>query len=275
MSRRNQPPTGVDAVARVTARLEASAKYREIHPHTVAQIVHREQAGSRDPVELERLSRARLHKVAALHLLTERPGTLRNAVRDTDLADPRSRLALCRQVLAAHASSAERLSDLDRFYPTVLALVPAPATIVDLACALNPFTLPWLRRESEAVYTGYDLNSTFVNLANAFLQGCYPQSSVTHRDVITDPIPGRPDLALLLKTYHCIEGRRLGAGLNLVRELDAANVVVSFPTRAMNGRAALFAEPQIAQLSELARAKGWRFARAGLPTEHLVLVQKG
>jgi 16S rRNA (guanine(1405)-N(7))-methyltransferase len=265
----------VDPVATVTARLRSAAKYRGVHPDTIAEVVRREgAAAAHDVGDLERRSRARLHRVAALHLLTGRPAALRRAVERADLDDAAHRRAWCRDVLGAHVSTAERLPDLDRFYPALLGLVPPPRTIVDLACALNPFTLPWLRAATGARYVGHDFNATFVDLANAFLARTYPDCSVVHGDVLARPAPLTGDLALLLKTYHCIEDRHPGAGLRLVDGLATDHVVVSFPTRAMNGRTATFARRHVDELTGLAGRRGWTVARATLPTEDLLAISK-
>ena len=275
-ARRRAGNTAADATATVTGRLAAAAKYRDVHPDTIADVVAREREGTADPAELERRSRARLHKVAALHLLTGRLAALRRGMANADLAgmpEPELR-TWCREVLAAHVSTAERLPDLDRFYPTVLDLVPPPATVADLACALNPFTVPWLREHTDARYTGYDLNAGFAALAEEFLTCRYPGSHVEQRDVLTGPSVPDVDLALLLKTYHCIEDRRRGAALSLVDRVPAVAVVVSFPTRAMNGRAAVFARRHVTDLTELAERRRWRLDRATLDTEELVVVTK-
>jgi 16S rRNA (guanine(1405)-N(7))-methyltransferase len=263
-----------DAAETVTARLAAAAKYRDIHPDTIAAVVRQERASTADVAELERRSRARLHKVAALHLYTARPAALRRGFGD-DAGGPDARRLWCRRMLATHVSTAERLPDLDRFYPTILALLPAPPnTVADIACALNPFTLPWLRDATGARYTGYDLNAAFAEAGNAFLARHYPGCQVLHQDVLTRDAPLTADLALLLKTYHCIENRQRGAGRQLVDQLAAGHVVVSFPTRAMNGRAAVFARRHLDELSTLASQRGWRTARATLPTEDLLLISK-
>lgn len=256
------------------ARLNKAAKYRDVHPETIADLVHREGRSTSDSTELERLVRARLHKVAALHLLTSRPAALRKALDRADLADPGARRQWCREALAGHFSTAERLPDLDAFYPTLFGLVPPPRTVADLACALNPFTLPWLREVSGARYVGYDFNAAFVALGNTFLTRTYPESEVRHAEVLTDGHQVTEDLALLLKTYHCMEGRRPGAGLALVDRLACRHVVVSFPTRAMNGRGAVFVPRHVAELAGLARSRGWSWSRATLGSEDLVAISK-
>jgi hypothetical protein len=41
-----------------------------------------------------------------------------------------------------------RLPDLDRLYPAILELTGPADSIADLACALNPCTVPWLWQTS-------------------------------------------------------------------------------------------------------------------------------
>ncbi|ABD12737.1 hypothetical protein ThrDRAFT_03362 [Frankia casuarinae] len=266
-------PPGADqeAVAAAAARIARSAKYRGVHPETIAHVVEQEaSAGGTGPVEHR--ARVRLHRVAALHLLSGRTAVLRREVARLPTGDPQALKAGCRAVLARHVSTAERLADLDDFYPALLSILPAPDTVVDIACALNVLTVPWLLETCDATYTGYDLNADFVEIGNAFLAMVHPQGWVVHHDVVAQGPPPRADLALLLKTYHCLEDRRRGSGLRLVETVDARHVAVSFPTRAMNGRPAVFAPPMQEELERLADRRGWSVDRVRLSTEELVVL---
>jgi 16S rRNA (guanine(1405)-N(7))-methyltransferase len=258
----------------VTARLAAAAKYRTIHPDTIELVVRREARNTAHPAELERRSRARLHKVAALHLLTIRPTVLRRQTEQAEFGDPAVLRAWCRQMLAAHASSAERLADLDGFYPALFELIPPPREVADVACALNPFSLPWLRDVTGARYVGYDFNETFVDIGNEFFTRCYPDCRVVREDVLSKDEPVTADLVLLLKTYHCIEDRHPGAALRLVDDMAAGHVAISFPTRALNGRAAVFARRHVKDLEDLSTRRGWRLSRIEFKSENVLLISK-
>jgi len=157
---------------------------------------------------------------------------------------------------------------------TILGLTGPAGSIADLACALNPFTVPWLRAATQATYTGYDLNQCYVELGATFLRRTDPTSAVRHCDVLIRPREIRADVALLLKTYHCIEDRRSGAALSLVDDLAAAQVVVSFPVRTMGGRIAPFTRRHLERLTELAQRRGWALRRADLGDEELVVIDK-
>jgi 16S rRNA (guanine(1405)-N(7))-methyltransferase len=257
----------------VIDRLRAAPKYRSIHVDTIVDIVRQESAKATNKADLERRARLKLHKVVAGYLLTGRITHLLRGLADADEGDA-ARREFCRAVLGAHFSSAERLPDLDRFYPAVFSMVGPVGTVADLACALNTFSMPWLRDVTDAEYFGYDLNLAYVELGRAFLDSRYPRSSVIHRDVLVMPATITADVALLLKTYHTIEDRTPGAGLRLVAELGCPVVVVSFPLRTMNGRPAHFTWRLVAGITGLGARLGWQVSQVELPTELLVFVRK-
>jgi 16S rRNA (guanine(1405)-N(7))-methyltransferase len=257
----------------IVERIRAAPKYRDVHPDTIADIVRQESAKASSAADLERRARLKLHRVVAGYLLTGRVRDLARSVAGPGGTDPTHR-ELCRTVLGAHFSTAERLADLDRFYPALLETVGAVRSVADLACALNPFSMPWLRDVTDAEYAGYDLNLAYVELGSAFLAGRYPRCSVVHRDVLVRPEAITADVALVLKTYHNMEDRRPGAGLRLVTELGSPVVVVSFPVRTMTGRPAAFTWRLLPGLTGLAASRGWELARVELPTELIVIVRK-
>nr|WP_281292172.1 hypothetical protein [Micromonospora olivasterospora] len=108
----------------------------------------------------------------------------------------------------------------------------------------------------------------------AFAERIDHAAEVRHCDMLVTRDPITADGALLLKTYHCVEDRLSGAGLRLVAEVAANKVVVSFPLRVMNGRAAVFTRPHNDALSRLADERGWAVRRARLSTEEFVDVDK-
>lgn len=259
----------------VAERIRSAPKYRFVHADTITDVVEREAAFATDPADLERRARRKLHKVTADYLLTVRPARVLRGLPEATAAGTVEMRAWCRDVLSRHFSTAERLPFLDELYPAILALTGPVESVADLACALNPFTAPWLREASPALYTGYDLNLVYADLGTRFLELTGMNGTVEHRDVLVDPGQIQADLALLLKTYHCIEDRRPGAALRLVKDVAAAHVVVSFPLQTMTGRTVDFRRHHIDQLGEMAERRGWLVRATTLAdTEELVVITK-
>ncbi len=258
----------------IIERIRLAAKYRDVHVDTIADIVRQESAKASGMADLERRARLKLHRVVAGYLLTGRVRHLARGLAGADGSDATQR-ELCRAVLGTHFSTAERLPDLARFYPAVIGAVGAVRSVADLACALNPFSMPWLRDVTDAEYAGYDLNLAYVELGSAFLAGRYPRCSVVHRDVLVRPDAITADVALVLKTYHNMEDRQPGAGLRLVAEVRSPVVVVSFPVRTMTGRPASCTARLLPGLTGLAASRNWELDRVELPAELIVIVRKG
>jgi 16S rRNA (guanine(1405)-N(7))-methyltransferase len=256
-------------------RLSAAPKYRNVHIDTITDIVGHELPYAVSDADLERRARLKLHRVIADYLLSVRSSRVLRGLDEAVADGPDALRCWCAAALSQHASTAERLPDLDRLYPAILGLTGPARSIADLACALNPLTIPWLRAVTTAAYTGYDLNLSYVELGTRFLELADPGSVVRHQDVLIRPERVHADVTLLLKTYHCMENRRPDAALRLVEDLTAVCVVVSFPTRTMSGRAAHFARTHLAALTELAERRGWELRRASLAGEELVAVVKG
>jgi 16S rRNA (guanine(1405)-N(7))-methyltransferase len=259
---------------RTVERLRTAPKYRQIHIDTITDIVAHEAAHAVSDADLERRARLKLHKVSAGYLLSARPSRMLRGLDEAVAAGPEALKAWCRAVLARHISTAERLASLDHLYPTILGLTGPVSSIADLACALNPFTVPWLRAATAATYTGYDLNLSYIEAGTRFLEATDSGATMRHRDVLIRPGEIRADVALLLKTYHCIENRRYGAALRLVEGLETRYVVVSFPSRTMSGRAAPFVRGYVEQLASLADRRGWEQHQADLAGEELVVLVK-
>jgi 16S rRNA (guanine(1405)-N(7))-methyltransferase len=263
-----------EKIAAAIERVARAPKYSQIHIDTIADVVRREAPYAQSTADLERRARLRLHKVMAGYLVTGRPARLLRGLDDAIPAGPDAVRTWCRGVLAAHISSAERLPDLDRFYPAILDLTGPVGSVADLACALNPLTVPWLRQSTAAQYTGYDLNLSYVKICAEFLARTATAATVRHHDVLVAPEEIYADLVLLLKTYHCIEDRAPGAALRLVELIPASFVVVSFPVRTMSGRIAHFTRRHTDELAALAAVRHWDVRRASLANEDLMVIVK-
>lgn len=267
-----------DAVAlqEVVAQVQRGARYAAISPELVARIAREELAIRRNAREAVKSTRRRLHQAGAVYMGVSPPyarwlAALRGAQGNAEQIK-----FVCREALAAHQSSRERLALLDWFFAEVLGDLAPVESIVDLACGLNPLAIPWMPLAPGARYVACDI---YTDLA-AFLQEALPLLGVNGQVETVDLSARTPlveaDVALLLKTIPCLEQLDRQAGARLLREVRARHVVVSFPVQSLGGRRDRGMPANYrARLAELVADQDWRVTEREYESELVFLVDKG
>jgi 16S rRNA (guanine(1405)-N(7))-methyltransferase len=216
----------------------ASPRYQAISPDLVRQVGARELAKGRKLKDAVKTTRSKLHQVAVAYQETPIPyskylqelKTLPGEFSNSELQD------FCRRAMTQHASTAERLPILDRFFQTVLSPLAPIHSILDLACGLTPLARPWMPLEPNARYDACDIYSDMVNFINLFFEHL-GQSGQAELIDLTQGIPTRPaDVALLLKSVPCLEQLDKQLIPRLLQQIPARHIVVSFPDRSLGGR---------------------------------------
>jgi 16S rRNA (guanine(1405)-N(7))-methyltransferase len=170
-----------------------------------------------------------------------------------DLADPAFRAA-CADAMRAHASTAERLPHLERFYAPIWELTAGPpSSLLDLGCGLGPLALPWIGLSRDAGYHACDVDRRSMELVDAFL-GLVGQPHELHACdlVATGPPPVRADAALALKLVPLLDRQDPRAAARVLRAVHARHAVVSFPSRSLGGGRRGMAATYRARLDDLA-----------------------
>jgi 16S rRNA (guanine(1405)-N(7))-methyltransferase len=215
----------------------ASRKYRElgIPPETVRDLLARELAAGHSQKEAAKAVRQKLHNIMAPYLGD--PDYDAAARRfDEAKGDPAATRAVCADLLAQHASTHERLPLLEDFYATIFEVTGIPRSVLDLACALNPFALPWMGLPAGVQYHAYDIHAPRVALINHFfaLQGLEPLAEV--RDILVSPPDLPADAAFFFKEAHRFEQRQKGSTRQFLAALRARWLVVTLPASSLTGR---------------------------------------
>jgi len=227
-------------IEEVVARILASTRYRDVDRSLVDRLAAEEAPRARSVDDAAKRVKRRLHQAvgayrgrpaatAAEELQATWSGTWDAPMRDA-----------CRRALERHASTRERIAEIDRFYAEVWAAVgAAPQRLLDLACGLNPLALPFIGLDPRAEYLACDADRRVLEEVEAFLE----LVGQPHRTWPCDLVGGAPDapadVALLLKTVPLLDRQDPGAAARLLRDLSAGHVVVSFPSRSLGGRAGL------------------------------------
>lgn len=243
----------------LVARVLASGKYCALHPAMVRTIGAQELATRGSLKAAVKATKGRLHQIAGAFLERTPPySAWLTALRDAAGDTARIR-AICLEALKQHASTRERLPDLERFYPAIFAALPPVRSVMDLAWkhppqqrphsglppvpsvmdlawGLNPLAAPWMPLVPGASYLACDLYADL----SAFVGAALPLLGLNGVSGICDLTgalpPWRADVALLLKTLPLLEHTRRGAGRDLLHMINAPYLVVSFPTRSLGGR---------------------------------------
>jgi 16S rRNA (guanine(1405)-N(7))-methyltransferase len=147
--------------------------------------------------------------------------------------------AACTAILTSHASTRERITILEEFYPRLFSCTGQPSVILDLACGLNPFTFPWMGLPLSTRYYAYDINRPRVALINHYfsLQGLTPLAST--EDILVNPPQVGADVAFFFKEAHRFEQRQRGCNLAFWQALRVRYLLVSLPTSSLTGRHSL------------------------------------
>jgi 16S rRNA (guanine(1405)-N(7))-methyltransferase len=260
----------------------ASTKYRHLSPELVRAIGTLELAKRRGIKEAVKATKNKLHQVAGMYL----PNTvnysswltqLTSAFKSTDTDTVSS---ACRQIMAHHASTRERLSIIDEFYATTLAGLGPIHRILDIACGLNPLSLLWMPLAEGAIYYAYDIYADMVAFLASFfdLERLYGRSHAVGHAVVLDVIDAAPiqpaDVALILKAIPCLEQIDKTAGARLLRSVPADHLLVSFPVYSLGGRGKGMMENYEARFRALIEDTSWSVERFEFATELVFRVSK-
>lgn len=265
-----------DSLEALVEQIHASPKYRMISPDTIRDLLRQELPKHRQRQAGIAAARKKLHQVAAHYLAdTDFAAAGRALAAAFDEGSDEAVRQACREILRSHASSRERLDELQEIYPRLWEMTGGPPqSILDLACALHPLGWRWMGLPRTTLYHAYDLDERVVSLVTGYfrLEGVEPGAVLM--DVVCSPPGEEADVALLLKMYHCLETRRRGAGWQMVKAVPARQVVVSFPRHNLRGRQREILDFHAPDLIARVAAEGWSWQRLDLETEAFLIVMK-
>jgi 16S rRNA (guanine(1405)-N(7))-methyltransferase len=223
----------------IVDRVLRSARYRDVDRSLLDRLAEEELPKSRNADDAVKRVKRRLHQAVGAYRGARAPDPLA-PVRATwagNLADPAFRTA-CADVMRSHASTAERLPHLERFYAPIWDLAGGPPrTLLDLGCGLGPLALPWMGLSPKAAYHACDIDRRSLEVVGAFLDLVGQPHELHARDLVAaDAPPVRADAALFLKLVPLLDRQDPSAAARVLRAVNARHAVVSFPSRSLGGR---------------------------------------
>ncbi len=255
--------------------VQGSQKYRAICEKLIRRIGTQELSKHSSFKEALKATKNKLHQIGGMYF--EARVDYKRAIEELTEAATQGQQALkaaSRRIMELHTSTKERNQILDRFYTTILASVPCPRTILDLACGLNPLAIPWMPFTADVVYYAYDIYTDLVDFIRSYLCLLGLRGAAEACDLTHSPPKIKADLALLLKTVPCLEQIEKGASLRLIESIQADYLLVSFPVHSIGGCSKGMIENYSERFYQLVQDHPWQLRQFKFATELVFLVTK-
>ena len=220
--------------AEIVERVLRSSRYRDVDRTLLARLADEELPRARNVDEAVKRVKRRLHQAVGAFRGASRAQAF-SAAWTGNLAEPAFRAA-CAEAMRAHASTRERIGNLDSFYAGIWAHTGVPDRLMDLGCGLGPLALPWMGLAGAATYVASDVDQRPLATVEEFLQLVGQPHRVEVRDLVAEAPVEVADVALLLKLVSTLDRQDPDAAARLLRALRVRHAVVSFPARSLGGR---------------------------------------
>lgn len=265
----------LDPVQAVVSGVLASRKYRAVAPNLVQTLAAQELAKGRSLRQAIKAVKNQLHQSAGAY---QAPAMhyeqwLAKLGQAYASGDPAAQEETLERILAAHASTRERLPFLAAFYRDIFAHLPPVESVLDAACGLNPLARPWMPLSPTVRYDAFDIYQDQIDFINRFfhLAGLAGRAEV--RDALHEFPQARYDVVFLLKTLPCLEQMDRTAGSRLLDQVQARCVVISFPRRSLGGRAKGMESHYAARFAALWQGRSGPVQRIDFPNEMVFVVR--
>jgi 16S rRNA (guanine(1405)-N(7))-methyltransferase len=200
----------------LTRRILSSAKYRSLDETLVRRVAVEAAQRFRDRNEAVKYAKRKLHQAFGAFLKGSPSRAAAGVITAVRSGQSELRPAAA-SAMAAHASSAERVTWLALLYDQVAEWCGTAASVADLACGLNPLAIPWMQLAPDASYWACEIDAA--------------------------PPALTADVALLLKAVTTLEQQSAGAAGRVLAALDCRHVIVSLPRRSLSGRREYSVDP--------------------------------
>ena len=261
-------------LAAVVSAVASSRKYRTLCPDTLRRIAAQELPKHGSIKAAVKATKRRLHQVyAAFETDIDYGELFRELQAAHEVGSEVDFREACRDGLARHSSTRERLSILDKFYAEIWRHTGQPSSVLDLGCGLNPLALPWMGLPENTPYIPLDIDAERVRFLNRYLLLVGRPPLARCQDLLIQPPEDQTDVALLLKTAASLERQEEGATVQLIEHLRASFVVASFAVQSLTGREKGMVEHYRGQFTSWIADRQWQAQELLLETELVFVVR--
>ncbi len=256
-------------------QVSRSAKYAQLADTLVSRVTKEEAQKYKNKQEIIRSARTRLHQLTSAYLAPKIDyAQWLYKFQSLDLNDQLTLKATSLSMMRLHASTCERIEVLPTFFQTLLASISPVKSVLDLACGLNPLSIPWMPLADSFTYIASDVVSPLIHFLGVYFElfGYNGEASILD---LSFSIPSQPvQLALLMKTLPLMEQIEHGLSQKILENLNAEHILVTYPLRSLGGRKKGMEETYHAQFDQLVAGRDWKIQEFRFPNEVAYLVTK-
>jgi 16S rRNA (guanine(1405)-N(7))-methyltransferase len=213
-------------------------KYAHLHPPLADRIVAEEKNKSNP----DKAAKTKLHQLYGAYLQPNAHKKVENILSEANEKEaiPKNFLFAADGILRLHASTRERLPHYPDFYAFILNHIDPPASLMDLGCGFNPFSLPYLLDRLPPnhlqIYRAYDIDTRQAESINRFFSLYGLPTAAECLDLAVEIPAPKADLALMLKLLPVLEAQSPANGFRLARSLNVKHLVISYPLKSLGGK---------------------------------------
>ncbi|MEA4812143.1 MAG: hypothetical protein VB108_06210 [Anaerolineaceae bacterium] len=270
------PPTKLDP-DHLTAEITKSPKYRQMNPHLVRRIAEEEAARQPKVALAVKSARTRLHQlVGAYYDKTTIYAQLQNYLKSLPNNSADSLKAFAKKAMPLHASTQERLPFIESFYATCLAGIPAPSSVLDLGCGLNPLAIPFMPLAPAFTYIAVDALQPMVDFLNAYFAQTAVNGHAENIDLSAAYPTLEADMVIMLKLIPLLDQMDRTLAPRLLQSLNARSILVSFPLKSLGGNSKGMRPTYQKRFNELVEGlQSVQISQYNFPNEMAYLIRKG
>lgn len=256
-------------------QVSRSAKYAQLAGTLVSRVTEEEAKKYKSKQAIIQSARTRLHQLTGAYLAPKiNYAQWLDKFKSLDPKTHKGLESTSLRMMRLHASTYERIEVLPTFFQTTLASIAPVKSILDLACGLNPLSIPWMPLAEDFTYFASDVVSPMVH----FLWHYFELFGINGNASILDlsySIPSQPvQLALLMKTLPLMEQIERGLSGKILENLNAEHILVTYPLRSLGGRKKGMEETYRSQFDDLVSGRNWKIQEFAFPNEIAYLVTK-
>ena len=267
------PRPAPDDVTTIVAALASTKKYGRVCEPVLARTAAwaLERHGAQKAAV--KAAKRKLHQVFGAFIRPEAIAELDRRMDDAPWKDVEAMRAWAREVLALHASTAERLPYIDTLYEKLFAITGAPQNIVDLGAGLHPFCHPWMQLPPNCAYTAVDMDVQLIAAYRRFFDHTQINAGAEVADLLTWCPRSAVDVVFMFKLLPTLEREAKGAAEALIERVSARWSVVSFPTRTLGGCTTGMETHYERFILEMVQRRGWQMTALPIGKEDFYLIR--